>query len=177
MTDAPSHDDLLDQPPRSVNVAALDQALEELDAGIDTADAEIVTARAALDTLTKKAADLRQTRTDYGAYRDFVVRLRGLPNEPVAKPQAERRPRGAMRTAIIDFLADGAERHTDVIRAALTDKGVIADSEAQAHSLQVTLSRMYRKNELERPRKAVYKLPSAAADGSPSQGSEGVLDI
>lgn len=177
MDDDASIQDLLDQAPRSVDVTALDRAIASLDAAIEAANVDVATASATLDNVKKKASDLRQERADYSAYRDFVVRLRGLPAREQA-PTRERRPRGAMRNAILDFLADGAERHTDVIRSALMEKGVIGNSDAQAHSLQVTLSRMYRRGELGRPRKAVYKLlPSAAAEEPASRAGEGVLDV
>jgi hypothetical protein len=36
----------------------------------------------------------------------------------------------------------------------------MTDDKAELHSLRVTLSRMYRKSELARPRVGVYKLPA-----------------
>ena len=159
---------VLEKSPATVTVEELDRAVEQVDdavsAAADRARAKQIEADEARDGFN----ELRKHRDDLDAYRALVLRLRGLPVEPAsddgdstAGSADERRTarKGEKRQAILYLLAFGGERHIDDIGKALIERGVMTADERDWHSLQVALSRMYRKGELSRPRTAVYRLP------------------
>lgn len=104
-----------------------------------------------------EAADrMKREADDLSRFIVALAKIAGVDYFPDHK--RTRGPRVAKRKPILDALADGTEKSTEEIRVALRERGVIGDSNAEAHSLLVTLSRMYRNGELVRPRQSVYRL-------------------
>jgi hypothetical protein len=175
---------LLDQAPKQVDVRALDRAVTACNETVSDTESEIERLERAINAQRELLAEQRRDRDLFSNYRAVVLRLRGLPtdseasattSEQTEQPTRTRSARGAKRSAILDYLSDGAERTKDEIRQALITAGVMGDVKDEIHSLNVTLSRMFRRHELARPRVGVYKLPSDNPDGTPTTSQE-VLD-
>jgi hypothetical protein len=152
--------ELLAQPPNKVDFKELSAAVEDLDKKVALEDAELQERRALLDKQKEDLAALR-------GYRNFVAHF-----SPGRVPASNHQPAkpGGKREAILAYLADGKTHKTSEIRKALVAQGVMDQSEAQGHTLLVTLSRLFRQGELERTSLGVYKLASAEADDSEQIG-------
>ena len=156
----------LDKPAREVDLGALTRALEVIDGEVSASEDEIQRQRQELDRL-------KADRDALVGYRNFIAHFSGAePTTPASRSPARK---GTKRDAIFELLGDGAEWPTPAIRESLVSIGIMGDGDRDYHSLQVTLSRMFRQGELARPRQAVYQLSSATAGETPFEAIEGVL--
>ncbi len=143
--------DLLGRPPSEVDLAALSDAVTDLKEKIEAAETDLQARRSSLE----------KTREDYSAllgYRNFVAhfaRAEATPKKAALVPSR----RGGKRLALIALLSDGRALSVANIAGALRDQGLMTDRNAEYHSLQVILSRMFRNGELERPSQGMYQLP------------------
>ena len=136
-----------------VDVRALQADVDALAVAVDGGEADLRERRAALKELRADMLALR-------SLRNFVVH--GTPGgaAPFADEQRVRpRAAGSRRDAILSILADGQPLHTSAIRHLLVEAGEMRSDQAAYHSLQVTLSQMYRADELERVARGVYRRP------------------
>jgi hypothetical protein len=172
---------LLDQPPSKVDPRDLDRAVTAFDDHVTGTQDQIEQMERDIVAKREALADARRNREMYANYRAIVLHLRGLPAAEAAATAAvattepddgrARSRRGAKHGAILEYLSDGAARHKNEIREALIAEGIMGETAGESHTLNVTLSRMYRNDELERPRVGVYKLPSPDS-GAVSSGED-----
>jgi hypothetical protein len=150
----------------SANLADLQQDLTELVDGVAIEEAELQERRSILE---KRKADLQALQ----GLRNFLVHgsEQTLSTAPAVASSgasltlsAPGRPRGSKRDAILSILADGQELHTSAIRTTLIGAGEMAPDQKSYHSLQVTLSQMFRAGEIERVARGVYRVAPPSDD-------------
>ena len=161
---------LLDQPPSAVSIDELDRVVADCDAEVEAREAKLVDLQRQADRQAKQLADVKDGRAMLAQYRDFVMRVQGLPERtavagpsPPTAEDVDRKPspRGAKPAAVEALLADGTAREKVEIGKHLIGLDLMADAKADWHSLDVLLSRMYRQGKLARPRPSVYQNPDA----------------
>jgi hypothetical protein len=132
----------------AIDFAALIRDLQELDEEIKRREDAIQQERAQLD-------DLREDREALAGLRNFLAH-----GQPATEHVRRNTGKSGKRNAILRLLteANGAMRIVD-IRDSLVRRDVMTDDDADYHSLQVTLSRMYRQGELHRVTTGTYSLP------------------
>jgi hypothetical protein len=149
----------------TVVLADLQRDLKKLEDGVSREEGELQERRRVLD---KEKADMQALQ----GLRNFLMHGSGTSLSLRAQASSGAsltlttpgRPRGSKRDAILSILADGQGLHTSAIRTLLIEAGEMDSNPKSYHALQVTLSQMYRAEELERPARGVYQLASASAD-------------
>jgi hypothetical protein len=117
-----------------------------------------------------EAKRLRDAADTLRAEREALVGLRNFLGAPTPEgtgsatngQTAPRTRRSSKREAIIAALQSGP-LSTAQVRDELVANGVIDDEERAYHALRVTLSQMFRKNQLSRPSMGVYELARGSA--------------
>lgn len=140
-------------PPNAVDFAELEKTLRSLDTRLVEEERELAAKREAVERL-------REDRDALRGYRNFVVHFGGFRSTTPSNGSGSTPNK---RAAIRELLANGEAWTTPEIRQALIEQGAMEDSEAQAHTLQVTLSRLFRRGELDRVRQGTYKLSAPAS--------------
>lgn len=163
---------LLDEAPTRVDIQALERAINAYGEVIDRAKQRVHSLKDRLEQAQRDVEQAMQAQLDLASYRDFVMRLRGMPQDwdgdsssssstriAAAKPSdaSSASPPGEKRSAILTVLADGRERALREIHEVLVGRGVLDDGPSDKHLLQVTLSRMYHAGEVDRSSKGVYR--------------------
>lgn len=149
-----------------VDLTDLQQDLKELEDSVSRGEAELQERRAALDE-AKADLDALQDLRAFLAHGAMPVPLNpGVASSSASLKLSVGRRWGSKREAILSILADGQALHTTAIRKLLVDAEEIGSDQASYHALQVTLSQLYRAEELERPARGVY----AIKDSSPAEG-------
>jgi hypothetical protein len=147
---------------RDVDLPALEKDIGRLDERVAAVEAEVESKRRVLD-------ELREDRDALQGFRNFLVH--GRPAAPVTaqvtnsigiRTRVSGR-RGGRREAIVG-LFEGQPLHASAIRNRLVDANVTDSSDSAYHSLQVTLSQMYRAGILDRVSRGVYQLASPNGD-------------
>jgi hypothetical protein len=136
-------------------LGALEADLRDLEFEIEAGEAEIQERRAAVDAL-------REDHHVLVGLRNFLAHATPMANDEPRRGAARvrRYRRGSKRDAIIGLLEDtGVPLPIGDIRDGLAASGDIEDAPGAYHSLQVTLSQMYRDGQLARPRQGIYELP------------------
>jgi hypothetical protein len=147
-------------PATGIDLLALQADLDDMEARITAAEAELDEKRAALD-------ELRADRDALSGFRNFLVHGRSgvahVSGGGHVSAEGRRTPskRKNKRDAIAGML-DGGALHASAIRKLLVEAGEIEPGEKAYHSLQVTLSQMYRDEILDRVDRGVYRLASNA---------------
>jgi hypothetical protein len=139
----------------------LNDVLDDFKGTVADADAEAQAARARLDALK---ADLLALE----GLRNFLAHDTGGTTVPPMRQAAPSARRSSKREAILSVLEDGQELHTRAIRQLLVSAGEMQPDQGSYHTLQVTLSQMYRAGELNRPARGVYGRPPTRTDGRPT---------
>jgi hypothetical protein len=135
-----------------VNLRALEADIRRLTAQAAEADTDLQDRRAALMDLRADLSALRDLR-------NFVAHGDGTQDpRRAASRRGGRAGAGTKRDAILAILADGQALHTSAIRELLLEAGEMRPDQASYHSLQVTLSQMFRADELDRVARGVYRL-------------------
>jgi hypothetical protein len=136
--------------------------LEALQRDLDDLDGEIGAREAAIEKTRAELEDLRSDREALLGLRNFMARTKPAASVPSNGGTVPRAGGRTKRDAILAMLADGQALHTSAIRKILVGAGEMRPDQAAYHSLQVTLSQMYRAEELERPGRGIYRLPAEA---------------
>jgi hypothetical protein len=139
----------------------LNDVLDDFKGTVADADAEVQTARVRLDALK---ADLQALE----GLRNFLAHDTGGATVPPRRQAAPSARPSSKREAILSILEDGQELHTRAIRQLLVDAEEMEPDQGSYHTLQVTLSQMYRAGELNRPARGVYGRPPTRTDGRPA---------
>lgn len=140
----------------NVDLKALQRDLDALGNEVAKADAE----------LQKQRSVLEKAKADHQALqelRNFFVH--GAPTDKTERSVIRSRARRpGKRDLILGLLEGGQELHASAIRKILVDAEEMNADQASYHTLQVTLSQMFRANELERPARGVYRIAQASPD-------------
>jgi hypothetical protein len=149
----------------SAEAADLEADLRKLDTEIDGDEKALQTHRAALE-LGERDLNLRKRERDaLAGLWDFLTYGQVEPTVEPASPNTNGAASHRSRRAAVRTLLSKAQDVMSVaeIRNALITDGVIEDTPSAGHALHVTLSQMFRKDMLERPKMGYYRLPPGTA--------------
>jgi hypothetical protein len=135
-------------------------SLTELEADIRAAELEIEEGEKALQEQRAELDARKQERDALIGLRNFLAH--GKPG-PIIPPAGDG-GRVTKPAAVTAFLrTQNRAAKVGAIRDALIEEGVIEDTPEAYHGLQVTLSHMFRKGRVARPKMGYYKLPPETA--------------
>jgi hypothetical protein len=107
--------------------------------------------------------EIRFLQTQLVRWRDYLAELRGEERPQVAPPQAtsrtEQREYPTKRQAVLRLLSENPRRPWKLseMRETLVKRGWLEDSGRAAHALQVTVLKMAKAGQIEKPEVGVYK--------------------
>jgi hypothetical protein len=130
--------------------------------------------RATAARIARERVAAAEARERSGALAEAVAAAEATDNEAATAPVALVGPgdQSAKPVSRADKLIYFLSRHRGEqwklsdIRDRLVEEGLLADTEADTHGLQVTASRLARTGRLERPSAGVYRLAPVAPEGS-----------
>lgn len=135
--------------------------IDQIVRAIEGTSVEVLTAE--LQQVERRADFLRAAIALKQASNTREVASQLFPPEEEAPEASENGTRPSKRQAVLRLLSETPSRSTkaSAIRTRLVERDWLDDTPSATHSLGVTLSKMYKRGELSRPRKGFYKITDA----------------